>query len=403
MSSNSSKNGTKLSYEQLRDVRDQLKRPLTGRTVLIPFGSKAFFPGKLQPNMRDDNHHQGRDGTDEMVFLTQQSGTQQEMSRSKALDKLQEEMDEMVQSKGKKTPLKSALKQSSSWASQKGAGLPKNALAENTSDKEATSNVFPYFEIREELDNSGNEIRSEAVNVSKHLEYLRSNTDVAKSELVPPVNQTTLPQESGVLEEIPVEDDVIPKKKLSDAEFGELSARLEELVRLEEESESQKTVNVASSKKLQSSSWSKGFLNKPSKKKSMHTSESSVEKKLGRGVAQAPANASTKPIESTVFTGVVKERSNKGSLPQQTMIKKLKSSPQNSKEESKVRFQEEPQVHEIPRIGQTPTGLLKTCVPGQAVQRTAPVISNKIAIPKKTEDAPSKKLSRFAMERQKLR
>jgi hypothetical protein len=36
-----------LTYEQLRDVRDQLKSPLTGRSVLVPYGSKAFFPGRL--------------------------------------------------------------------------------------------------------------------------------------------------------------------------------------------------------------------------------------------------------------------------------------------------------------------------------------------------------------------
>ena len=382
------------------------------RTVLIPFGSKAFFPGSLQPKMGQDRGD--NDGlSSELVVLTQQDGTQQEISRNQALQKLQEEMDELVQSKKKKTPLKSALKASSS-ASRKGATrLPKNATAPGTSGDEATSPVFPYFEIREELDNAGNEIRSEAIDVSKHLEYLRQNPNVADSELVPPVNQTTPMQQNESLEEIPVEDDDVPRKKLTDQEFDALSARLEELARLEEESEKEKYVE--SSKKLQSSSWSKGFFNKPAKKKQIQTKTSavSVEKKQGTGTAtitKAPTEATTKPIESSVFTGVIKERSSKKPLPQETTSSKLKPlpPPPNAKEESKVRFQDTPSVQEIPRIGRTPVSLLKNhgaSMPRQAVQ-TSPITTTTtktILTPTTTTKPPKKKLSRFAMERKKLR
>ena len=59
-----------LTYEQLCDVRDQLKSPLTGRSVLVPYGSKAFFPGRL---------------VDETVTVCTKSGERKEMARTDRL------------------------------------------------------------------------------------------------------------------------------------------------------------------------------------------------------------------------------------------------------------------------------------------------------------------------------
>ncbi len=77
-----------LTFEQLRDVRDQLRQPLSGRSVLVPLGTKALVPGFLQPEKSEE---------EEMVtFVPAKSSGATEaviISRTEALARLQDEMD----------------------------------------------------------------------------------------------------------------------------------------------------------------------------------------------------------------------------------------------------------------------------------------------------------------------
>lgn len=334
-----------LSYEQLRDVRDQLKRPLTGRPVLVPFGRKAFFPGTLQ---------------DETVtVVVDASGEKLEMPRADALNVLQKEMDGLYKTS---KPQKSALKKSA----------PKPP-------PEQPPKELSYFEIREELDVAGNEVSSAAINVSKHLEYLRSNPDVVDEDTLPPPRSEPSSEEA---EEVVPQDEL---KKLSDTDYDALSRRLDELAQIEEASESKKMSNTKSSRKLQSKGWSKGFFNK--KKSPRTTQPSSNVRKVKFGdseekPATKPKPPPPKPIATSVFSGVIQERKPKAKIevpPDTATANTNRVSFNDSKDE----------VREIPRVGQTSVSTIQQPSSGRAAN-----------LPKTATEQPKKKLSRFAMERQ---
>jgi prefoldin subunit 5 len=155
--SNAASPPPKLSLEQVRDVKDSLKKPLTGQQVLIPLGSKAFLPGTLRPSVSS--------GGEEQVVVRDQDGNDIEMTRTQALDCLQVELDSLKPpSRTKAVNVKSALRKSkpSSTAS-------KQPVATHT----PMNPSMPYFEIREEYNDSGEQINAQATNVSKQLEYLQ--------------------------------------------------------------------------------------------------------------------------------------------------------------------------------------------------------------------------------------
>jgi len=366
-----------LSSEHLNDVRDILRRPLSERTVLVPVGSKAFFPGTLQPTVDSSGQ--------ERVVVRLQDGSEKDMSRQEALDILQREIDG-----------KEARKQPSKKVEMKPSPSPQSA----SSSTDRTDSSLPYFEIREQLDESGKTISGEAVNVTQQLEYLENNGET-KSAVADSVPRAKNEEAHG--ETIP--EETYAPKPLSDQEYESLSARLEELACLEEEADQQKASNKKSARQLQSRGWSKGFLNSKPKQK--------------------------KPKPQTSPSGVRQEKH-----PPSSRVPRAHSTGR------KVAFQEENQVKEIPRVGErsvneirTPTessvfsGLLheRPTRPGPREQDnhavgqerpTRPAASKPIddsvlsgvvhERPAKTrsqpQEAPSKKrLSRFAQERQQYR
>lgn len=333
-----------LSVEQLRDVRDALKRPLTNRQVLVPFGSKAFFPGRLTPtttSLVESSNGSGSGSGSGVVAATMdvdeasklqervvvrclEDGTEKEVNRLQALDYLQKEIDDAAPPK-RISALKTTMTQAAKQRAPNKA--TRTSLAKNDDPEEAAGpNVLPYFEIREELDDSGAEVRAEAINVSKHLEYLKqaaegdNEGDAASSPAatVLPVSEKEIANEKDEFIQIPVADDT--KRSLSETEYVALAARLEQLVLLEEQVESEKAGNFKSSKTLQSSGWSKGFFNKKQSKK----------KVAAKNTAEAAVAPPSDVAAATTLT----------------------SSEEPPRKKKSVVFGGEDQVREIPRIGE---------------------------------------------------
>ena len=376
----SSKKG--LSSEQLNDVRDVLRRPLTGKAILVPFGTKAFFSGTLQPSV--DSNGQER------VVVSVPDGSQKEMTRQDALDLLQEEIE--AQKPSKMQPERVEKRPSPTTAPQtRDAGYRPSSSSD-------TSAALPYFEIREELDESGTQISGEAINVTQQLECLESNgeTKISGSESVP-VNDAL---DQAYNETIP--EDTSELKHLSDQEYESLSARLEELARLEEKAAHEKVSNQKSARQLQSKGWSKGFLNskprdkKPKASPSQYTtsqskaSQAQPEPSTGRKeafqeenqikeiprVGERSVSEIRKPIESNVFSGVLQERVTRPGPP---------------------REYESDRISERPTRSAASKPIDESVLSGVVQERSAKTRSQ-------PQEAPSKKkLSRFAQERQQYR
>lgn len=283
-------------------VKNVLQDPLTGRKIMIPFTSKAFFEGSLQPTISSDNK-------EEQVLVKLSKETLVEMSRSEAITLLEKRILAVQKKVHKVLTKKPATKQK---LKQEPVGGP----------------ALGFFEIREEYDDSGKEIRAEAINVAKELEYLQKHEEEKVDFDVP--TPTELDDNMLIDENQPV---------VSDQDYESISSRLELLSRLEEEADANKNVNQTSSKKIQGSGWGKGFLNKPRKTKQTPKVEpkpstttnpsTTVEeraprtRKVGFGENKireiprigehsvpkaAPAKAPTRLISQSVFSGVVAER-----------------------------------------------------------------------------------------------
>ena len=318
--------------QEIKDVRDVLKEPLTGKQVMVPMTTKAFFAGRLEPAVRNKQ---------EQVFVKMAQEHFVELDRTEAMDYLDRRI--------------AALEEQTHLATAPAA----DRAGEKISQGQASS-ALPFFEIREELDQEGREVRAEAINVAKELAYLQKKESEGKpaSSLVP----TT----AAMSHEEPLDDEPERMKGLTDDDYDALSARLEELARLEEESEQTKIVNQASSRKLQSKGWAKGFL-----------------------------NADSNPKTKARAQGTKKE---------------IPSSPKSSNQKGKkVDFHETNHVREIPRIGERSAAELKQAVRKgiepevfSGVIRERPM-GQQAARPTPTATAPPKKLSRFAQERQEQR
>lgn len=276
--SNSNSRTTTLNALQLRDVQDVLRKPLTGRSVLIPLGSKAFVAGQLQPLLNEQQ--------EELIKL--RSNTTDELqqdysiSRTKAIDMIQQEIKDLLPKK-KKPPISKSPPVSSSSKSAPPAKADA-AAAKNGGTLDGNPN---FFEIREEIDDHGQVVHSEKVNITNHLKLWEKevqkassspndndndNDDTSPEVAIKGANSgghtvSGTPLESESLSEI-VEEQEEVKRDLSEEQYAALTSRLDELALLEEQ-DGQKTENKKSAKKLQSKGWSNGFLNNnhPSKPK----------------------------------------------------------------------------------------------------------------------------------------
>lgn len=261
----------------LENVKKILEEgPLTEKQVMVPITTKAFFAGRLKPTLRNEQ---------EQVLIKMAGANFVELDRSQAIGYLERQ----IESRSPKTTAKYGKE----------------------SAEERSVPALPFFEIREELDVDGREVRAEAVNVVKELEYLQKKEGKIAA---------IVPMAGGSSE--PPELDEPDRVSVSNVEYELLSARLEELARLEEQAESAKAENIKSSTKLQSKGWAKGFLNaKPKAKRQAMTVPTTGKKvgfhaqdavreipRIGQRSASELKPVARKEIDTQVFSGVIRER-----------------------------------------------------------------------------------------------
>ena len=418
-----------LTVEQLTDVRDTLKGPpLTHRSVLIPFGRKAFVPGRLLPLRKEEltstsnadwdsaatvsnttqdeiaknqeyvvvhtvaPRHKNNDTiNDTTIEMTSGTGSSAQMTRQEALEYLQHEIDNLK--KSKKLTRQMPTVTNKTPASHVPAKTTGNSVPQPTSD-DNTADVLPYIEIREELDDTGNIVAAHAVNVTKHLDFLSQQSaskdtnragepeamDAVPIRPLKETSATTLDDVNDDDHDMGTATETIPPKpehaKTTDEQHDNISRRLEELMLLEEQHAHRsntfstsailktKTIPQSSSKKNQG--WAKGFLNQPTKPKSTTTKK--------QAVIPTTSTASLK-ASSTTISPTISGSSRKDTTV--TSISRLSSTvndmPNNPK---KVSFTDQDDVQVIPRIGQRSIASEQPAPFARPIQGTLPPLSS---------------------------
>ena len=293
-------------------------QPLTGRQIMVPLNSKAFFVGKLTPNIDEESGKElvwmprsmtTKEGPATVATTKGQSVADNEdldvdmdVPSSSSSNNNNERLQEMKRIdacnvfKAKQRELRTRQQKPKSTSVAKAATKAtkktplESSIASNPSS--TASNVLPYFEIREELDEKGREVHSEAVNVMKQLEYLESkeNEEIGKER--PEVVGDGITYGSEMETGLAAQDDSADKTNHnghddstgsdagmsrdgsteptvpSDSDYEKISRRLDELALMEEQDSTNKKQNRKSAKTLQGSGWGRGFLNKTKPKKS---------------------------------------------------------------------------------------------------------------------------------------
>ena len=319
---------------------------------MVPITSKAFFEGVLQPPGADSSGSSLNDtAAVEQIVVNVGDGHLQEMTRVEACAHIDKQLDVIEKSnrskakktKAKSTPLKKGfLKITKDKSSEKKSMSPQNKTELNRDILLQEEAAFPLMEIREECDVGGNIVNSEVINMSNTMkridDRLKNGGDIAEASggdgdgeklgklLADTLKESEADITTGIdkinLEEEQADNDVELTKLalVSDEDYETIRQRLEELERLEEEDAKSKMTNKASSKRLQSGGWSKGFLN--TSKKGTKKAQKSKQVQVHDDVKTIPSAQSAITSEDT----------------------QLKSN-------SKVSFSGKNEVKEIPRIG----------------------------------------------------
>lgn len=333
--------------EQLRYVHDMLQEPLSGKKLMVPLTTKAFFAGQLDPEV---------DSGEEQILL--------KLSQEHLVMLDRKEASQLLAKRFNISKSVSLRKQSSSSSTEKPA----------SSSLVSSPSVLPLFEIREEIDSEGKEVKAEAVNVVQELEYLQKK----ENEIIDFVRRK--PEQVGS-SSLDITDDYEPNPNITDDEFNKLSNRLEELARLEDEAKNKMKVNQNSAKKLQGSGWSKGFLN-------------------------------SKPTKAKTNTSTEQSRTN-------APVKHIASDSTNSSSSKKVAFNADDKIHDIPRIGQRSVAQLKKATKHDKSPEEGPkpfesnifsgIIQERTALQRtdfdqmQTLPKPKKRISKFSQERKEDR
>lgn len=404
---NSSKKSSpmKVPLSGLEDLHNitKSKTPLAGRKIMIPMTTKAFFEGSLEPTLR--NSKDDKPG-EEQLMVNLGQGYLAEMTKDEASDYIERRMKALrplakqaVEKKSGILKMKKGFLQSQKKTAKKRTSSKKNTTPSRTSKPPVEP--LPFIEIKEEFDKDGNEIKAEAMNMSRQLHNIRQEIQSKKDgnqgkheildTLLDSVPQLTDGDDSEVIMSEDDETSTIGHEEAveeSRRPYAEISSRLDQLILLEEEDEKKKASNVKSSKRLQGKGWSKGFLSNGAK-----GSKNKSDKKK------------SKIIEQNAVPG--------------------------SSNAKKVQFQKSPKVKEIPRIGtrsiessrntaqraQEPSSSLEQTILGGSKQnstRPSKSISvgnvieqnsnaNATKLPQNQEAEPKKKLSKFAQRRQQQR
>jgi len=228
-----------------------------------------------------------------------------------------------------------------------------------------TSQVLPYFEIREEYDEDGNEIKAEALNVSAELtklqEVLKNNDqdgEVDTTERAANINVSNENEDERIKERreviralsdnLEVRQEQIQQVAGSsntddgfreieeycgdtkssctnkkEIDYEKITARLKELAKLEE----QDSMNSKSAKSLQGKGWAKGFFNEKNRRNSR---KQKIKPILGK----------------SKITNDCKSVNDERKVPEEMDMEGVKK-----KGSRRVKFSGSDQVREIPRVG----------------------------------------------------
>ena len=392
---------------QLRDVQDVLRQPLTGRRVLIPLGgNKAFVAGTLQPTRND--------AQEELIQLRAAgSGELQTVTRQDAVAQIQTERQALT---ANKKPASKATTRQSSSAKKSPPTNSTNASAPTARDAAAVPN---FFDIREEIDEQGKEVSSEAVNITNHLKLWENemrkrgvessappSTDMVDAEVA---DESSPSSSSDTVEH---DNTSTTAQKVSDEDFAALSARLDQLARLEEEEETRRQENRKSAKKLRSKGWAKGFLNKPSSSSSS-SNKRVPQKPKAAGISQPQQGEASSPVQSTTPIAA-KPPSDAQHVANRSQTETPGSRTDTPTSTRAVGFKETNQVREIPRIGQRSVGEIQKPVKPLQSSIVSQVVRERPRKGRQPKGAagttstdednnpPQRKLSRFAQQRMGL-
>jgi hypothetical protein len=224
--------------------------------------------------------------------------------------------------------------------------LPESELQADSSDDASLS----IMQIHEELDEQGNEIKAEVMDMNEHLRklLLKQEDDHTTSDATTKV-QSVIPSSDTILEEQTQQKN---KSQLF-KRYDEISKRLDELSLLEEEYENNKVSNQKSSVKLQGSGWSKGFLSAPPKKNKSRNKKnaqgvSTISTSKEEDIIQPVQNTSSSPsLESSTTNKQLREISDSNTTTTPSIKKKS------------VGFTNKDEIREIPARGGTGSRMVK--------------------------------------------
>lgn len=343
-------NNSPLNLDQLQYIQDLLKdaseNKLSGRQVMIPVTSKAFFEGHLDPAMQTDSS-----GEKEQVIVKVGGEYLAEMSLEDASRYIERRMKDlrpqvaaMNNSEENQKP-KSALRLKKGFLNEK----PKIKMEQYKQEKQKLNEskiatisydepILPFMEILEEYDSSGKQVKAEALDVSQQLMDFRrkinkirmeEGKDMNASDASPSYNKGAVLDTimNSIPDDIETDSDqhdrtyrdVYPTRELKRDELEDISARLDQLALLEEEEEKKKHNNMKSSKSIQGKGWNKGFLSNSANR--------------------------TKPTNNVVRSEVKNKDNSYDILRNDTNVSL------DVDHEKKVQFSNNTQVKEIPRIG----------------------------------------------------
>jgi hypothetical protein len=288
---------------------------------MVPFTSKAFFEGKLKPEVCPNENHGTHklEPKDEGVLLSLGGEYYAQMNRKQATDLLGRRIKEMrdkakhdsstnmaetesiINSVPNKISTENKLKFSKGFLldqptkntemmeqkirrqSEDGNAQSCDETSRSTLQEPATIDsdaILPRLEIREEFDAYGNEIKAEAIDIANELltlhRTIRNQSSIANSSTcLQELHQSFLSENSNNMssstydiEEAEDEEQVEGvKQRVTDTQYQAICSRLDELMLKEECYEHDKTINKKSSKSLQGKGWSSGFFTNAKKKK----------------------------------------------------------------------------------------------------------------------------------------
>ena len=341
---------------------------LKGRSVLIPFSKQAFLEGELDPTTTTADGEKAQEQVRVVVDSQIQTVTTGEA-------KLWLEQ----YSSGKQT------KKTTTVNDKEPTIQP--PLPRQKSKKHNPKAVIPspppdlsfggFVEIQEEYNADGKQVRGNAIDVSRQLNEIWKNA--SEPPLQPTFVMSSQEEESDMINS--EEKELVPKRPpISDEAYEQLSKRLDELARMEEEAEEEaknpKPMKIKkASKQTSSSGWKKGFLTSSNAK----TPKAKAKPRKKTSAVSRPMNDETTIIERSV----------------------------GKNSSSSVSFDTtQNQIQEIPRVGTQPvppkTGSSKSLQESifSGIIEERPVIQERPVVRGPQPTKPKKKLSRFARERQ---